>query len=158
MSGAERTRKYREKLRHSTRPVTKPRAANTAAVEIAALKRRIAELEQRDRGQVTRAHREERGRPMEFTEVGKLRAEIGRLKSDNFQAQGDAAGEARAMSIKPASKPTGTSNTGKPDSCSPARTTISSSTRCTLRTYLKWGLSIVPWDQWGSDALALLST
>jgi len=48
MSGAERTRRYRAKLRHSA-PVTKPAGGNARAFEarITALKRRIAELERR---------------------------------------------------------------------------------------------------------------
>src|SRR5258708_1451544 len=48
--------------------------------ENAAMKVELAKL--RGEGQVTRSHREERSRPVEFTEVGRLRAEIGRLKSD----------------------------------------------------------------------------
>jgi hypothetical protein len=85
MTGAERVRRFR--VKHGT---NKPAAKSGSAADIAALKqqlaqahKRIAELERRGEGQLTRSHREERSHPMEFTEVGKLRAEIGRLKSDN---------------------------------------------------------------------------
>jgi hypothetical protein len=57
--------------------------------EIARLKARIAELERRGEGQLTRGRREEqfserreRLSKVDFSEVGKLRAENGRLKSD----------------------------------------------------------------------------
>jgi chromosome segregation ATPase len=68
----------------------KHRAAWKASVveleaELAQARKRIAELERRSEGQLTRRHREERSRPVEFTEVGRLRAEIDKLKSDIFK-------------------------------------------------------------------------
>ena len=102
LKGEARTRYMRDYMRrrrakqHAKAPgLTKGRvkpspAADTAKdtrireleTELAQARQRIAKLEQRGEGRLTRSHREERGRPVEFTEVGKLRAEIGRLKSD----------------------------------------------------------------------------
>jgi len=77
---------YREYMRRR-RAGDKPAAKSGSAADIAALKRqlaqahkRIAELERRGEGQLTRSTRGE-GR-MEFSEGGKMRAEISRLKSD----------------------------------------------------------------------------
>src|SRR5215472_11826857 len=81
MTSTERVHRFRAKHR-ADKPAAKSGSAAAAAAEITALKRRIVELEQRGKDQLTRSHREERSRPVEFTEVGKLRAEIGRLKSD----------------------------------------------------------------------------
>jgi hypothetical protein len=89
MTPAEKQRRYRERKFGNRPPVTKSATAAALAARIRELKqqlaqahKRIAELERRGEGQLTRSHREERSRPVEFTEVGKLRAEIGRLKSD----------------------------------------------------------------------------
>ena len=84
MTSTERVHRFRAKHR-TGKPETKRNETRgiNALLTIAKLKARIAELEQRrGESQVTRSHREERGRPVEFTEVGKLRAEVGRLKSD----------------------------------------------------------------------------
>src|SRR5262245_13761875 len=95
MTATERVRRFRSKQRQG-KPETKYETKPDAAV-VAKLKARVRELEQelaaacaqivemdveRRKGQLTRKHREERGRPVEFTEVGKLRAEIAKLKSD----------------------------------------------------------------------------
>jgi len=82
MTSTERVHRFRAKHR-ADKPAAKSGSAAAAAAEITALKRRIVELERRGEGQLTRSHREERSRPVEFTEVGKLRAEIVRLKSNN---------------------------------------------------------------------------
>src|SRR6516165_4791452 len=78
MTGAERVRRFR--VKHGT---DKPAKTSGSAADIAALKRelaqahkRIAELERRGEGQLTRSRREEHG------EVGRLRAEVVKLKSD----------------------------------------------------------------------------
>lgn len=71
MTSTERSRRRRAGL--ASKPATKPAKAATKPKD---------GLGQRSEGQVTRRHREERGRPVEFTEIGKLRAEIVTLKSD----------------------------------------------------------------------------
>jgi len=75
MTSTERVHRFRAK--HGA---DKSTAKSSAAAEIAALKKRIAELERRGQGggQLKVAH----SRREEFTEVGRLRAEIGKLKSD----------------------------------------------------------------------------
>jgi hypothetical protein len=89
MTATERWHRFRAKQRAGqgqTKPQTKHSPADTAVAEIAALKqqltqahKRIAELERRSEGQLTRSSRRE---GIEFGEVGKLRAEITKLKSD----------------------------------------------------------------------------
>src|SRR6516165_3303653 len=85
MTSTERVHRFRAKHR-AARGETKPETKQSAA-EIAALKRqltqahkRIAELERRGEGQLTRSTRD--GTRPELTEIGRLRAEISRLKSD----------------------------------------------------------------------------
>jgi hypothetical protein len=85
-TNAERQRRYIARL--------KAKAAAQGGVSNAAIETELAKLraenaalkaelaKRRGEGHLTRSHREERGRPVEFTEVGRLRAEIGRLKSD----------------------------------------------------------------------------
>jgi len=98
MTSTERVHRFRAKQRADkpeTKPETKP--ATDTLLRFAKLKARIAELErqltqahkriaelERPRnGQLTRSRRAQAGeRPVEFSEVGRLRAEIGRLKSD----------------------------------------------------------------------------
>jgi hypothetical protein len=102
MTSTERVHRFRAKRRTGkpeTKHETKP--GLDTLLMFAKLKARIAELERQltqahkriaglerrgaGEGQLTRSHREERSRPVEFTEVGRLRAEIGRLKSDNIK-------------------------------------------------------------------------
>jgi hypothetical protein len=97
MTPAEKMRRYRARKFGNRPPITKAALAGVAEMLAARIRellqqltqahKRIAGLERRGagEGQLTRSHREERSRPVEFTEVGKLRAEIGRLKSDNFK-------------------------------------------------------------------------
>jgi uncharacterized coiled-coil protein SlyX len=89
MTSTERSRRYRAGL--ATKPATKPAPASDPATdariheleaELAQARKRIADLERRGEDRLTRSHREERGRPVEFTEVGRLRAQIASLKSD----------------------------------------------------------------------------
>jgi hypothetical protein len=86
MTSTERVHRFRAKQR-ADKPETKRGAVDTAALkqQLAQAYKRIAELERRGESQLTRSHREERSRPVEFTEVGKLRAELGRLKSAYFK-------------------------------------------------------------------------
>jgi predicted RNase H-like nuclease (RuvC/YqgF family) len=121
MSGAERTRRYRAKFRHSE-PVTKPtRAADAdrlitetklhialaqANEQIAALqkglaqaKARIAELEakrKRDGRRLVRSARQDSS----FSEVGKLRGEIAKLRSDIFKLKAALAEEPDASKLR----------------------------------------------------------
>src|SRR5215472_2743128 len=74
MTSTERVHRFRAKHR-SGKPQTKHETKQLEA-EIAALKQSIAELERRGAGQLTRSRREE------FGEVGKLRGENAKLKSD----------------------------------------------------------------------------
>jgi len=96
MTGAERQQRYIDRLVRDM-PAAREAAAKAFVAEkekgyiealknrdreIAALKARIAELQRRGAGpQLTRSHRREAGE-VEFSETGKLRAEIGKLKSD----------------------------------------------------------------------------
>jgi len=72
---AQKFERYRESFKDGLEAIRQLKAEN------AVLKAELAK--RRSEGQVTRGHRERAGeRPVEFTEAGKLRAEIGRLKSD----------------------------------------------------------------------------
>ena len=87
LSGAERQRRYMAKLLAGKPSVTK--SAQPDGIkdrEIATLKARIAELERRGgtSHQLTRSHRRQAGE-IDFSEVGKLQAEIRKLKSDIFK-------------------------------------------------------------------------
>src|SRR5437660_1109276 len=85
MTATERVHKFRAK-QHAA----KGESAAIGMAEIVALKRqlaqardRITELERRGVGQLTRGReRADGARPVEFTEVGRLRAEIAKLKFD----------------------------------------------------------------------------
>jgi len=89
MSNTERSRRYRAGLatKHATKPSPASDTAKDARIralegELAQARKRIADLEGRGEGRLTRSSREGRSRPVEFTEIGRLQAEIGRLKSD----------------------------------------------------------------------------
>src|SRR5262245_41627533 len=96
MTSTERSRRYRAGLAAKPAPATKPaepatkpgpdrRDEKIAALErqLAQAHKRIAELERRGEGQLTRGHRDsgQTGAAV-FSEVGKLRAENAKLKSD----------------------------------------------------------------------------
>jgi hypothetical protein len=81
-----RRRYFRELMRRrragqqaKPKPSAKDARIHALEAELTQAHKRITELEQRG---ITRGHREERSHPVEFTEIGRLRAEIGRLKSD----------------------------------------------------------------------------
>jgi hypothetical protein len=84
LTGKAKTDYQREYMRRrrarliATKPATKSGPDRIAALErqLAQAHKRIAELERRGEGQLTR------GRRQEFGEVAKLRAEIGKLKFD----------------------------------------------------------------------------
>jgi hypothetical protein len=90
MSGAERQRRYLDRLLAGKPSVTKPKGPDGRDREIASLKTRIAELQAakpsvtKPAGPLTRSHRREAGE-IDFGEAGKLRAENVKLKSDIFK-------------------------------------------------------------------------
>jgi hypothetical protein len=84
MSGAERQRRYLDRLLAGKSSVTKPKGPDGRDREIATLKARIAELQAAKSSvtsPLTRSYRREAGEP-DFGEAGKLRAENVKLKSD----------------------------------------------------------------------------
>jgi hypothetical protein len=90
MSGAERQRRYLDRLLAGKASVTKPAQPDGRDREIAQLKARIAELQAakpsvtKPAQPLTRSHRREADNLSDQQAMG-LRAEIGILKSDNFK-------------------------------------------------------------------------